>query len=171
VVGASRQIVNTQTMFRFILRGRVLLAFGVPLAAIAVRGVSVNDDPPKHAPFTAAENGDPPSANRYDTLGEMVEDVFPSLVKVGGTILGKRIASGCGFIISEDGLVVTNKHVISSLSRVGCTHFVAAFDDGRAYTLENVADDEESDIAVCRIIAPPGTRFKAMALGSAADSE
>ena len=41
----------------------------------------------------------------------------------------------------------------------------AMFDDGRVYRIEPLAADAEADIAIGRIIAPPGTKFRALKIG------
>ncbi|RYG46808.1 serine protease, partial [archaeon] len=74
---------------------------------------------------------------------------------------------GSGFVISSDGLVVTNHHVFAIQRSVpGNTEFRAQFDDGRVYTLQPLASDEEADIAVGRLVLPPGTRMRALRPGS-----
>jgi putative serine protease PepD len=48
----------------------------------------------------------------------------------------------------------------------GVSEVFAHFDDGRAYRITPLASDEEADIAVARIVAPPGTRFRPLPIGS-----
>lgn len=110
----------------------------------------------------------PPSP--YATLADMVEATLPSVAKVVGSVGGRSLGGGSGFVISENGLLVTNDHVCAALSGAGGgvypLELTAVFDDGRAYRLEYVASDPESDIAVCRIVgAPDGTRFRPIAVG------
>jgi len=89
----------------------------------------------------------------------MIADVLPSCVKLTGIAHGRVMGGGSGFIISRDGHVVTNSHVFDGLAAAGATELRAEFDDGHVYAVEFVASDAESDIAVGRIIAPPGTVF------------
>lgn len=69
-------------------------------------------------------------------------------------------ASGSGFIITEDGYIVTNYHVIDGANSVKVTTY-----DNTSYDAEIVGSDESNDIAVLKIEA---TGLEAVTLG---DSE
>ncbi len=53
---------------------------------------------------------------------------------------------GSGFVISSDGLIVTNNHVIAGADEIN-----AVFSDGRTLRAELVGTDEATDIAVLRV--------------------
>ena len=53
---------------------------------------------------------------------------------------------GSGVIVSEDGLIVTNHHVIK-----GSTEIIVVLSDRREFAAELVLDDESTDLAVLRI--------------------
>ena len=57
-----------------------------------------------------------------------------------------RLAQGSGFIISEDGYVVTNHHVVNDASEIKVT-----MDNGDEYDAEIIGTDERTDIALLRI--------------------
>ncbi|MCC7465481.1 MAG: trypsin-like peptidase domain-containing protein [Saprospiraceae bacterium] len=54
--------------------------------------------------------------------------------------------SGSGFVISTDGFVVTNSHVVN-----GASHIEASLPDGRSFHAHLVGDDPATDIAVVKI--------------------
>ena len=57
-------------------------------------------------------------------------------------------ASGSGFVISQDGYIVTNYHVIEDASKITVTLV-----DGKSYDATLVGGDEENDIAVLKVDA------------------
>ena len=57
-------------------------------------------------------------------------------------------ASGSGFIISKDGYIVTNHHVIEDANKITVTLY-----DGKAYEATLVGSDANSDVAVLKIDA------------------
>lgn len=63
----------------------------------------------------------------------------------------KSRASGSGFVISKDGLVVTNHHVVAMLRKFSA-HSKVVFDDGRVYYGKTIASDSSSDIGLIKII-------------------
>lgn len=60
----------------------------------------------------------------------------------------QNAASGSGFVITQDGYVVTNYHVIG-----GATTIKVTFMDGKSYDAKMVGGDEENDLAVLKIEA------------------
>lgn len=67
-------------------------------------------------------------------------------------------ASGSGFIISKDGYIVTNHHVIEDSNSITVTLY-----DGRTFEAKLIGSDESSDVAVLKIEADD---LKPVTLGS-----
>lgn len=71
------------------------------------------------------------------------------------------MGSGSGVIISEDGYIVTNNHVIQDASEIEVT-----LNDNTSYTARIVGTDPSTDIAVLKI---EGTGFRAMPIANSDD--
>lgn len=70
---------------------------------------------------------------------------------ISTNIFGQQVqnaASGSGFVISEDGYIVTNYHVIE-----GANSIQVSFMDGKSYDAKLVGGDQENDLAVLKIDA------------------
>lgn len=59
----------------------------------------------------------------------------------------KKIGSGTGFLISTDGYIVTNKHVVSDSS----ASYTATLNNGKSYTTKVLARDDVLDVAILKI--------------------
>lgn len=59
----------------------------------------------------------------------------------------KEIGSGSGFVVSADGLIVTNKHVVNDAS----ADYTVIFNDGTQARAEVVARDPSFDLAILRV--------------------
>ncbi len=57
-------------------------------------------------------------------------------------------AGGSGFIISSDGYILTNNHVVDDASRV-----TVKLDDGREFTAKIIGTDKETDVALIKVDA------------------
>ena len=58
----------------------------------------------------------------------------------------KQEGQGSGFIISEDGLILTNNHVVG-----GADEIIVKLQDGRSLDAELVGTDDKSDVALIRV--------------------
>lgn len=70
----------------------------------------------------------------------------------------QEVSSGTGFIVSADGLVVTNKHVVSDTE----AEYTVLMNDGRKKPAKILARDPLQDLAILQI---EGANFSALRLG------
>ena len=73
---------------------------------------------------------------------------------------GDAQAQGSGFVLDDDGHVVTNQHVVD-----GATEISVRFWDGSSYPAEVVGTDASTDLAVLTVNAP-STKLHPLSLGS-----
>jgi len=80
---------------------------------------------------------------------ETVRRAGPAVVHIQALAEGSRGGSGSGFLISPDGLVMTNSHVVH-----GASQLRVQTSDGRVSRADIIGDDPDTDLAVIRIDLP-----------------
>ena len=73
----------------------------------------------------------------------------------------KKIGSGSGFIVSTDGLILTNKHVVSDKD----ADYVIVTNNGKEYPAKILAKDPVQDLALIKIENADGIKFQPLKLG------
>ena len=82
-------------------------------------------------------------------LPDLYQKCIPSVVTVQGTASGKQgIFFGTGIVLSSDGLIVTNTHIIED-----CDKATVTTQDGTEYSAALIGADSISDISVLKIEA------------------
>uniref|UniRef100_A0A3Q1ECP3 HtrA serine peptidase 1a n=1 Tax=Acanthochromis polyacanthus TaxID=80966 RepID=A0A3Q1ECP3_9TELE len=116
---------------------------------------------------TQVDNPDSPR-HKYNFIADVVEKIAPSVVHIElyrKMTYSKRevaVASGSGFVVSEDGQIVTNAHVVANKHRVK-----VELKSGASYDAKIKDVDEKSDIALIKIEAP--TKLPVLLLGRSSD--
>jgi len=141
-------------------RGRFLagLLAGLALFGAALGGYAVADDAGSGSGTAAPATeivGEPVSLDlgSGSTIAELVAAARPSIVSVHQEVtqttpFGSQsgTAAGTGWVLSADGYIVTNAHVVAEGDDT-----VVTFDDGTTEPAEIVAADESRDLAVLHV--------------------
>ena len=144
------------------------------LSLVVISGCQFLTIPPKTSTTTVAGNTTSISTTHVTipvadgtwqplpSIADVVAQVKPSVVAInvkatvitydifGRAYQQEQEGAGSGWIISSDGLIVTNNHVVD-----GATSIMVTFDDGSslAVDLKNVKADALSDLAVLKVDA------------------
>ena len=100
--------------------------------------------------------------------GDPFENFFKNLIPDYGELnlpkdknALKQIGAGTGFIVSENGLIITNKHVIEDDKAV----YSILTNEGEAYDVEILSKNPVQDIAILKIKNTENKNFEALRLG------
>ena len=83
--------------------------------------------------------------------GNSMEDWFNQFFDFGPQIQPEQRASGSGVIISEDGYIITNNHVISDGGEGVADEITVTLNNKKTYKARVIGKDPSSDIAVLKI--------------------
>ncbi|MFD4502021.1 S1C family serine protease [Streptomyces sp. NPDC058457] len=98
-----------------------------------------------------------PSSKKGD-VAAIAAAVSPSVVEVNAT-LSNGTSTGSGIVITSDGEIITNNHVIS-----GAQSVKVSTSDGKSYTAEVVGTDSSKDLALLKLQGASG--LKSATLGN-----
>ncbi len=136
------------------LHGLFFLSF-CTLGAPALLTSNIGCSPDAHAgqpkvPDASSTSIGVPDYDPERSLAPMIDAVRPAVVSIqtsrGGLFGSTGMGIGSGFILSADGLVVTNHHVADAGK-----HFEVALADGRVFEASIVGSDPQTDLAVLRL--------------------
>ncbi|MCY0946007.1 S1C family serine protease [Streptomyces antarcticus] len=91
------------------------------------------------------------SRSSIGTVSGVAEQVSPSVVRID-TRTGSGQGTGSGIVITADGEIVTNNHVISGASEIQVT-----MSDGKKYSAKTVGTDPNKDLALIKLEGAGGT--------------
>ncbi|KAK7161537.1 hypothetical protein R3I94_004271 [Phoxinus phoxinus] len=111
---------------------------------------------------------------KFNFIADVVEKIAPAVVHVelflNHPLFGRHVplSSGSGFIMTHNGLIVTNAHVVASSATVtGHQHLRVQLHDGQTYDASIRDIDKKSDIATIKINAKK--KLPVLSLGQSAD--
>ncbi|GBQ03846.1 serine protease [Streptomyces spongiicola] len=108
-------------------------------------------------------NGTTVSRSGKGTVAGVAQAVSPSIVEINASS-GSGESTGSGVIITSDGEIVTNNHVIA-----GADTIRVRLSDGKAYTADVVGTDPDKDLALVELRGAEG--LKAATLGDSGSVE
>jgi serine protease Do len=158
VLGAPALLLGNAGCSRDAQAGQPTNPEGAPAGAAAT--------PSSEGPWSEGDAVSDPSYDPERSLAPMIEAVRPAVVSIRASRQGMFGAAGTGigsgFIISADGLVVTNNHVADQGDR-----FEVALADGRLFEATVVGADPQMDLAVLRLAK--AEQLPTVVLGSSDD--
>ncbi|MET9510923.1 trypsin-like peptidase domain-containing protein [Streptomyces flavidovirens] len=101
------------------------------------------------------------SQSSKGTVSGVAQAVSPSIVEINATSASGN-STGSGVIITADGEIITNNHVVSGASSVK-----VKLSDGKTYTADVVGTDPDKDLALIKLQGASG--LKAATLGNSDD--
>ena len=87
----------------------------------------------------------------HSNRGNGLDDWFNQFFDFGPTIIPEQRASGSGVIISEDGYIVTNNHVISDGEKGIASEITVTLHNKKTYKARVIGNDPNYDLAVLKI--------------------
>ena len=126
------------------------MAFGGNANSDSGTSASTSDSAPTLQINSKPESDSSNSADNYDTADGMAgEDIYkkvnPSVVSVISTT-AEGTGSGSGVIMSKDGYIITNNHVVDGAQSVS-----VQLSDGTSLDAEIIGTDEQTDLAVIKV--------------------
>jgi len=129
------------------------MVVAVGIAASAVTGVIMNNtgsggssDGTTFSTQVVGDREQTSSTPEDGTIEGVADKVLPSVVSIQVTS-GQSGAEGSGSIISSDGMILTNNHVVAEADGRD-SQMTVTTNDGKQYEAEVVATDPQTDIAV-----------------------
>jgi putative serine protease PepD len=152
-------------------RGAKLFASALAVATVSagvggVTALTVYSHAPARSTVATAAASQPAGS-----IEQVAASVLPSVVQLQ-TDLGNQTDLGSGIILTPDGLIMTNAHVVSAAQQgaaagPGAARTVVTLADGRRVPFAVVAADPSSDIAVVKAEGASG--LTPITFGSSAD--
>nr|WP_222316739.1 trypsin-like peptidase domain-containing protein [Streptomyces cavourensis] len=136
----------------------VALLAAVAIAAGAIGGGTatligqLNSGSAQATGSTGTVQGTTVSQSSKGTVAGVAEAVSPAIVEIGATSSAGK-STGSGVVITEDGEIVTNNHVISGAQQIEVT-----LSTGKTYTADVVGTDPDKDLALIKLRGASGLK-------------
>lgn len=154
-----REIITEKETTERVLRQDELTVKVVEDSSPAVVSIVATKDVPVIERFFVDPFGDDPFFRQF--FGDEGPGFSVPQFKQKGT-QKQEVSSGTGFLVSPDGIIITNKHVVSDTE----AEYTAFFSDGRKKQAKVLARDPLQDLAVLKI---DGSGYPALRLGNSSE--
>ncbi|MEW1893357.1 trypsin-like peptidase domain-containing protein [Streptomyces sp. NBC_00523] len=140
------------------VRKPVALLAAVAIAAAIVGGGTatvigrLTDDPATTAAGSGIVPGTTVSQSDKGTVAGVAKALSPAIVEIGATSTAGQ-STGSGVVITSDGEIVTNNHVIADASQIKVT-----LSTGKTYTADVVGTDADKDLALIKLQGASGLK-------------
>lgn len=138
-------------------RGRGGLVAGAVVLALVAGGVgggvaTLLDQGSSTSTTTlnSASATQPVSRPTDGSVQQVATKVLPSVVQIQ-VIVGQSGGEGSGIVLSNDGYILTNNHVVAEAAKAAPGAITVAFNDGSTATASIVGRDPSADIAVIKV--------------------
>ncbi|MFJ8107569.1 S1C family serine protease [Streptomyces sp. NPDC096132] len=141
-------------------RGPLALLAAVAIVAAAIGGgtaYGIQELTGKDTVVSSSTTTSVVPSSKTGDVASIAAAVSPSVVEINAT-LSNGSSTGSGVIITSDGEIITNNHVISGASSIKVTT-----SDGKSYTAKVVGTDSKKDLALIKLENASG--LKAATLG------
>ncbi|MGC4935603.1 S1C family serine protease [Gordonia sp. DT30] len=142
-------------LFALLAAGAVVLAL-VAGGVGGVVGAQLDDDSTTNTANNQPLGGDPSSRDSGEvpapagSVQQVAADTLPSVVSIDVTA-GNEQGEGSGVVLSADGIIMTNNHVVSGSNGRPAGDVVVNFQDGSRASARVLGADPISDIAVIKV--------------------
>ncbi len=113
-------------------------------------------------PTARAPLAEPPAAlaSLQDSFAQVAEAASPSVVHITleGADLLRPEGIGSGVVVSEEGYVITNHHVVEAAGG-GARGLRVRFVDGMEFAAKTLGTDPETDLALLKLDVPSGSKI------------
>ena len=129
-------------------RGPLALLAAVAIVAAAIGGgtaYGIQELTGKDQVVSSSTTTSVVPSSKTGDVASIAAAVSPSVVEINAT-LSNGSSTGSGVIITSDGEIITNNHVISGASSIKVTT-----SDGKSYTAKVVGTDSKKDLALIKL--------------------
>ena len=143
---------STRSRSTLVLAG-FLAALGLGAGIGATTFAVLSDDDSAVVSEVTVTDSEPTASAEGLSIGAIYRNSATGVVEIsatgGGTLGGGQQAQGSGFVLDEEGHIVTNEHVVSGAGSIS-----VRFSDGSTRDAELVGTDRSTDLAVIKVDAP-----------------